>query len=989
MLLKRSVALLLTFATLLTMPCTGFAASVTEQTLYTTASDWAKPEIMSAYDAGLIPAGLLNKKATEPATREELCELAVLLYEKTTGKTAVPASPDPFTDTTNPAILKAYALGITTGTSATTFSPNDKTNREQVATMFGRAIRTMFPGGDYGTAGAPVFTDQADISSWALEHVLYMSKAGIIKGANGAFMPRAITDAQKTSGYGTTTREQAVAITVRISGLNINTSGGEEEFAQSLIRTSAGKPTEALKLAAIDFDSRVFRPIYRPVIALSAQSAPGSDTMSAAPFTAVVSHDDPLATFKLSMRAGTVSQAAKIVWQVSLVPFSGAPVTNPAVKPGGLLLSGELSTSASSFTLDFSKINAAQTKLMRPSEPPVSLSAVLLLPTVRPNVKLPTLTGSWLLTHYGTESATALRTYYVRVYPADALGKSIGDAGAGLPVLYGDPMAAKSSTLININTYFALQLADKSGEVYYTTEFPNKFYDATEKALVNTINPAIWSVLPSGYPDGTQELRIQVSLTDFAVPASDSWRSVPGLVYEKTLRPGDAQFDALQDAKPLGISIDFDEFVPPDDKLPEGEYLRYYIRAVSLTDGAQAGTAKAHYSKTVKIIYGIDNSPGIKFLENVKITPPIPVIEKLTYVPVQWESENWQYHYVVTRQPTMKDVFGPLIGSDAPYKSYAVGTKLDFTPQPENKSWWEEAWDAISDFFGSMTNFLAKIVNWVSTAYADLKSGLIEIVVSALPSDLQGPLRTALTAMVDYGLASIGIPPTLPNFDQLANLGTDYLATMALQQAGVPAGSLTEYGVDVLSDQIGSNLSSSADASSPNPMNWDFVQLDPDDLYRPAYLLVELYNNTGIATPAGHLSFTADKFMDLSKNGTDPAVTRLYAVYGSSYVCLYKPVFGMEIPAMEPGQRLTVPVILEEYVGVPFPGCSASVLGSDYASIYGGLGAFDFNLFIQYELPPIAQEAARQGHTEEAIYSYSALGSGRSFSIEPSQGYSK
>jgi hypothetical protein len=47
-------------------------------------------------------------------------------------------------------------------------------------------------------------------------------------------------------------------------------------------------------------------------------------------------------------------------------------------------------------------------------------------------------------------------------------------------------------------------------------------------------------------------------------------------------------------------------------------------------------------------------------------------------------------------------------------------------------------------------------------------------------------------------LASIGIPPTLPNFDQLANMGTDYLATIAMEQAGIPADSLAQYGVDQL-----------------------------------------------------------------------------------------------------------------------------------------------------------------------------------------------
>ena len=150
------------------------AAGVEEQVLYTSASDWAKPEIAGAYDAGLIPAGLLGRQAPLPATREELCELAVGLYEKVAGSEASPISPNPFADTANPAILKAYALGITTGTSADTFSPDEVTNREQVATMFSRTIRVLFPSGAYDTEGAPAFLDQADISAWALEHVLYM-----------------------------------------------------------------------------------------------------------------------------------------------------------------------------------------------------------------------------------------------------------------------------------------------------------------------------------------------------------------------------------------------------------------------------------------------------------------------------------------------------------------------------------------------------------------------------------------------------------------------------------------------------------------------------------------------------------------------------------------------------------------------------------------------------------------------------------------------
>ena len=151
-----------------------------------------------------------------PITREEFCELAVLLYEKVTDTAASPAPSNPFTDTTNSQILKAYALGITTGTSTTTFSPKTLINREQCAAMLFRAIKAIAPAADYSVAGIKDFPDQKDISSWAVDATKYMSKLGIIKGdASGNFMPKATTTAQTAAGYGMATREAAILMTVR------------------------------------------------------------------------------------------------------------------------------------------------------------------------------------------------------------------------------------------------------------------------------------------------------------------------------------------------------------------------------------------------------------------------------------------------------------------------------------------------------------------------------------------------------------------------------------------------------------------------------------------------------------------------------------------------------------------------------------------------------------------------------------------------------
>ncbi|MGI5839851.1 MAG: S-layer homology domain-containing protein [bacterium] len=179
-------------------------------------SAWASGDMERAEVLGLIPASIKQADLTKPITREEFCEIALLLYEKSTGSSPAPAPVNPFTDTTNPQILKAYALGITGGTSVTTFSPRVPITREQCATMLFRAIKAINPGGDYSIAGIPDFPDQKDISDFAVAGTKYMSKLGIVKGgAGGNFMPKATTTAQQAANYGMATREAAIIMSLR------------------------------------------------------------------------------------------------------------------------------------------------------------------------------------------------------------------------------------------------------------------------------------------------------------------------------------------------------------------------------------------------------------------------------------------------------------------------------------------------------------------------------------------------------------------------------------------------------------------------------------------------------------------------------------------------------------------------------------------------------------------------------------------------------
>ena len=169
-------------------------------------SAWASPLIEKASKYGLIPDSLIGVDYTQPITREQFAELSVKLYEVYTHLSVEPVSPNPFTDSSNPEILKSYKLGIVKGIAADKFQPKSLTNREQIAAMLYRAVKVMKPSADFSITGAPVFADAKGISAWALDNVKFMAKNGFIAGVGGGrFDPK-----------GAATCEQAIAIAVRV-----------------------------------------------------------------------------------------------------------------------------------------------------------------------------------------------------------------------------------------------------------------------------------------------------------------------------------------------------------------------------------------------------------------------------------------------------------------------------------------------------------------------------------------------------------------------------------------------------------------------------------------------------------------------------------------------------------------------------------------------------------------------------------------------------
>ncbi len=190
------------------------------------ASAWASPELARADDLGLIPDAIRGRDMTRSITRAEFAAVVVKVYESLSGTTAVPAATNPFTDTSDVGVLKAFAEDLAVGVSADRFDPDALLNREQAATMLTRVVKKIsFDDWTYATDDQyelsfpeqPPFEDDASISPWAKESVYFMVANGIITGQDDdAFSPRGVTTDEEAGGLASTTREQALVLAVRM-----------------------------------------------------------------------------------------------------------------------------------------------------------------------------------------------------------------------------------------------------------------------------------------------------------------------------------------------------------------------------------------------------------------------------------------------------------------------------------------------------------------------------------------------------------------------------------------------------------------------------------------------------------------------------------------------------------------------------------------------------------------------------------------------------
>lgn len=255
------------------------------------------------------------------------------------------------------------------------------------------------------------------------------------------------------------------------------------------------------------------------------------------------------------------------------------------------------------------------------------------------------------------------------------------------------------------------------------------------------------------------------------------------------------------------------------------------------------------------------------------------------------------------------------------FKQYNVGDRIcpvSYKGQGE-PSWYESFWSAITSG-----------MSWVSQAYADLKSGIIDAIGSVACGG-DATCKMALSAGLDIGMVALGIPPTLPNFDQLVDGGFDYLAGELSAAAGCPDA--------VCRDTIKNELKKALEEKkNKNPSCTDVEEahnmgieplclpdgvkshLDPLALYRDAMIILTVKRTKA---PVGdEQKFATSKAYRLQFTATAKNATPVGKVINNiephnKSVKITKPLEGelfqsknIPIPYIAPGESIDIPLQL-------------------------------------------------------------------------------
>lgn len=143
-------------------------------------------QLQNDLEYDFIPDRLLTDDQKH-ITREEFCEVSVRLYVYMKQQADAAAKPiqlpavNPFEDTANPYVLKAFSLGIVSAPADGLFRPQDKLTIQEKAVILYNTMKLLDPAIETDVPDDYAFADENQISPWASKAIAYLSENNIIQ----------------------------------------------------------------------------------------------------------------------------------------------------------------------------------------------------------------------------------------------------------------------------------------------------------------------------------------------------------------------------------------------------------------------------------------------------------------------------------------------------------------------------------------------------------------------------------------------------------------------------------------------------------------------------------------------------------------------------------------------------------------------------------------------------------------------------------------
>lgn len=357
----------------------------------------------------------------------------------------------------------------------------------------------------------------------------------------------------------------------------------------------------------------------------------------------------------------------------------------------------------------------------------------------------------------------------------------------------------------------------------------------------------------------------------------------------------------------------------------------FFVRLIPFTDDMPAGEP----SNTVLVSIG---PPPPQSDVTLYAPPDLPAaydVKIAEFRPVHFP-ESGVCHGAVILDTDW--VYQPPMG---PSQTVPAGTRL--CPETYKgigeAAWYESFWD-----------FVKGAVNWISKAYESLKQAIVDVVGSIVCGGDE-TCKDVLMMGLNAGLAALGVPPSLPNFDQLMDQGLDYLAAeIASEITGTDVAKdllaqAAQLGISEedaqawVQQKIKEGLTSAMEAmSADNPActgaeeahrqgleplclpDGVKTHLDPAGQLSPATLSVKITRKQNI-DPMPSDSDLSNYVLSASNMAHNEFVvgSSVWVEHTHSYLppideplngSLFEPVHK-KIPLLSPGQSVTIPIVLD------------------------------------------------------------------------------